>query len=98
MQSTSSRGHQRAAARPGVAAQARRARPAALCRAAAATTLAPLPTEVWEMTAQAADAVKASSSAGNRLHSVVLINPVNEKENRFTSTEAMDYPCRCDVR
>ncbi|KAI8462739.1 MAG: hypothetical protein J3K34DRAFT_446931 [Monoraphidium minutum] len=45
------------------------------------------------MTATAADAVKAAAAAGNRLHRVVLINPVNEKENRFTSTEAMDYPC-----
>lgn len=90
----------RAAGRPLPLPALRTQRRAQQCRssgAAAVTTeaAAVLPTEVWEMTAQAGDAVKASAAAGNKMHAVVVINPVNEKENRFTSTEAMDYPCRC---
>jgi len=106
-----------------------------MCKTAAGATatVAVLPTEVWEMTAQAAEAVKtaaaqvskvpaagtnlrfeassthppvpcrfpllppmapshAQKTQGKKMHTVVLINPVNEKANRFTSTEAMDYP------
>lgn len=76
---------------PGVRAAARPVLPQ--CRAAATSTLAPLPTEVWEMTAQAADAIKKAAAEGQRLQSITVINPVNEKSTRFTSTEAMDYPC-----
>jgi hypothetical protein len=76
---------------------ARGARPAARpapCRAAAvAGAAAPLPTEVWEMTAQVGEAVKAAAAVGSRRHAVQVINPVNEKAVNFSSTEAMDYPC-----
>jgi hypothetical protein len=69
-----------------------------LCRSAAAAVstdkagAVALPTDVASMTAQAAAAIAAASADGVNRHLVTLINPVNEKAVRFTSTEATDYP------
>ncbi|GBF94850.1 hypothetical protein Rsub_08022 [Raphidocelis subcapitata] len=93
MQSLNAR---RAASAAGpAAAVAARARRAVRARAGgvATSTAVPLPVSGAEQAAQAAEAVKAAAAQGARLHSVVVINPVNEKAIRFSSTEAMDYPC-----
>lgn len=34
-----------------------------------------------------------SAAAGHKRHIVELINPINEKERDFGSTEGIDYPC-----
>lgn len=82
------------AARPptSLAARAQRA-VGARAGGVATSTAAPLPISVAEQSAQAAEAVQAAAAQGAQLHSVVVINPVNEKAIRFSSTEALDYPC-----
>lgn len=69
----------------------RRVAPAAAVSTDKAGAVA-LPTDVASMTAQAAAAIAAASADGVNRHLVTLINPVNEKAVRFTSTEATDYP------